>query len=76
MLEQESKFYKDHESELLEQYKGRWILLVKDGVYGDYDNLSQAYHTGVKELGLGNFMIQQVEEQENLVQRFYSRVYV
>ena len=72
MLEQERAYYKQHEVELLEQYKGRWILLTGDSLYGAYDTQKQAYDAGVNELGLGEFMIQEVEDEEKLIQKFYS----
>ena len=72
MLEQERAYYKQHQFELLEKYKGRWILLTGDSLYGVYDTQKQAYDTGVGKLGLGKFMIQEVEDEEKLTQKFYS----
>ncbi|MEM9423871.1 MAG: hypothetical protein AAF975_03665 [Spirochaetota bacterium] len=76
MLEREWAYYKEHETEFLGKYKGQWIVISGEQVSGSHESQEEAYESGVKDFGLGHFMIQQVEEPEKLIQRFYSRVRV
>ncbi|WGK69374.1 hypothetical protein P0082_00525 [Candidatus Haliotispira prima] len=75
MLETERNYYKQNQTEMLEKYRGQWFVISGESVR-PYDNRGQAYDSGVKDYGLGKFLIQQVEEEEKLIQRFYSRAIV
>lgn len=76
MLEKEIQFYRKNQADLLERFKGRWLVITGETIHGDYETNAMAYEAGVKELGLGHFLIQLVEEENKLIRRFYSRVYV
>ncbi len=36
MLEKEFKYYLDHQKDLIEKYKGRYVVIRNDEVIGDY----------------------------------------
>jgi hypothetical protein len=76
MLEREYKFYQDNKAELLQRYRGRWIVISEEKIIGDYSTKEEAYKAGEELAGLGNFLMQQVLEDEQIIQRFYSRIYL
>lgn len=75
MLEREYQYYKDHEADLVCQYKGKYIGIVGQDVVGSYDTEIEGYLDLKGRYGLGNFLLQQaVQDGENRTQRYYSRV--
>ncbi len=77
MLEKEYKYYEEHKKELLEKYKDRFIVIVNQKVISDYSSREEALSKTVEIYELGKFLIQKVTDQEDeIIQRFHSRVYV
>jgi hypothetical protein len=77
MLEKEYKYYEEHKKELLEKYKDRFIVIVNQKVISDYSSREEALSKTVEIYELGKFLIQKVTDQEEeIIQRFHSRVYV
>lgn len=77
MLEKEDKYYEEHKKELLEKYKDRFIVIVNQKVISDYSSREEALSKTVEIYELGKFLIQKVTDQEEeIIQRFHSRVYV
>ena len=58
MLEQEFKYYLDHQEELLPVYNGKYVMIAGKKVVGACDSIGEAYYKGKKEFGLGNFLVQ------------------
>ena len=58
MLDNEFKFYLDHQEELLPTYSGKYVMIVGNKVVGAYDTIGEAYYRGKSEFGLGNFLVQ------------------
>ena len=48
MLEKEFKYYKDHQSELIEKYNGKFIVIRGEQIVGIYDTELEAYSTAKK----------------------------
>jgi hypothetical protein len=55
MLEAEFQYYLDHQSELVERYNGKFIVLKNEIVIGAYDSHSDAYSETLKREELGTF---------------------
>jgi len=73
MIDTLFKFYLDNQTELVERYRGKYIVITKDGVVGAYDSEPQGYYESVKQYGLGNFMIQLCTPgDEAYSQHYYS----
>jgi len=73
MLDQEFKYYQDHQNELVKLYKDKHIVIVGEQVVGAYDNELSAYLDAKEKYGLGNFLIQLCEPGiENYTQMFHS----
>lgn len=77
VLKKEFEFYKKNQKNLVDQYEGKFLIIKDQKVMHVCDAEIEAYILGEKEYGLGNFLIQKVENgEENYSQTFYSRVMV
>ncbi len=77
MLETEYEYYQNNKDELLKQYNGKIIVIIGNNVIGDYNKKNEAIIATKKKHKLGTFLVQKVSTEENdQIQRFYSRVYV
>jgi hypothetical protein len=75
MLDAEYKYYIDHQQELLQLYKGRFIVIKDKTVVGDYDSQAAAYLNSIKKFELGTFIIQECTEgNSGYTQTYHSRV--
>ena len=75
MLRREFQYYLDNQSELVERYNGRVLVIVGEDVIGDYDNETEAYFMTEKNHELGTFLIQKCTPgKEAYTQTFRSRV--
>lgn len=75
MLEQEFQYYLSHQSELIEKYNGRFIVIVGESVIGDYTSEASAFFETEKTNEVGTFLIQYCEPGEGAyTQVFHSRV--
>lgn len=75
-LEKEFKYYLAHQSELVEKYNGKFIV-IKDGeVIGSYDNeLAAISDAQKKHHKVGTFLVQFVSPGDTAYkQSFHSRV--
>jgi len=68
MLENEWEFYENNRVELLEKYRGKYIVISGNKVVSAYDDENTAYFETVKTLPLGSFMIHHVMEEEEVYQ--------
>ncbi len=76
-LKNEFTYYKEHQSDLVAKYKGKFIVIKDQEVKGVYDSEIEAYQDASQKYALGTFLIQVVEEGEgSYSQSFYSRVSV
>lgn len=58
MLENEFNYYLDHQTELLPQYNGKYVVVVGNQVVGAYDDAEHAVHFSRKKYQPGTFLIQ------------------
>jgi len=74
-LKKEFKYYLDHQAELVEKYRGKFIVIKNSQVIGAYDTETQAIRDTQKTQELGTFLVQKCEEgNESYTQTFHSRV--
>ena len=73
-LKDEFEYYLAHQSELVDQYDGKFIV-IKDGeVIGVYEDELVAVTETQKEHKLGSFLVQKVEAGDaSYTQTFHSR---
>lgn len=74
-LDKEFEFYKSQQEELVKQYLGKFLIIKDQKVVGSFDTKLEAYNDGVKNYGLGNFLLQEcLPGEDNYTQTFHSRV--
>ena len=77
MLETEFRFYKEHQSELIEKYGEKYVVIVGEEVIGAYDTQTEAFDVASEEHEVGTFLIQFCTPgDEALTSVFHSRVVV
>ncbi len=75
MLEKDFQYYKDNQDKLLEQYDGKYIVIVNQDVVGRYDDEDVAYFDAEEKYGPGKFFLIKCEPgNESYTPRFHSRV--
>ncbi len=75
MLEKEYLYFKKHAMELRERYTGMFVVIVGESVDGAFPTAGEALSVTTQKHRLGTFLVQQVlENDEDYVQRFHSRV--
>lgn len=60
-LTKELRFFKEHQEELLEQYRGKVLVLRGQKVVGAYDTVLAAYLDAKAKHPPGSFMVQRCE---------------
>lgn len=75
MLEQEFLYYQQHQSELVNEYLNRAIVIKGNKVIGSYDTQKQAYLETIKTEKPGTFLIQLcVPGTNSTTQVYHSQV--
>lgn len=75
MLEQEFKYYLDHQDELVKKYNGKFLVIVNNEIVGAFDSKIEAYNKGKENHELGTFLIQRCSPgNADYTQTFHSRV--
>ncbi len=74
-LEKEFNYYLQHQKELIEKYKGKFIVIKDDAVIGAYESELEAVKETLKQHELGTFLVQKCEPgSESYTYTFHSRV--
>jgi len=74
-LEDDFKYYLEHQDEFVEQYDGRVLVIKNHKVLGDYDSEFEAVEETSKTEELGTFLVQKCEPGEDAyTATFHSRV--
>jgi hypothetical protein len=74
-LKKEFDFYISHQSELVEKYNGKFIVIKGETVLGSYDDMQSAVNDTKKSHALGTFLVQHVQAGSgSYTQNFHSRV--
>lgn len=75
MLENEFKYYLEHQNELVRKYDGRYLVVVGEAVVGDYATFSEALSAAQKDYEMGTFLIQKCTEgDKDYTAKYHSRV--
>jgi hypothetical protein len=74
-LQNDFKFYLDHQDEFVEKYNGKYIVIHNGVVVGDYDDDLTAVTEAQKSYEIGTFLVQKVSHGDTAYsQTFQSRV--
>jgi len=74
-LEKEFEYYIGHQDELVEKYKGKFVVIKDCRVIGAYDSQIEAVQESIKTHPMGTFLVQKCEPgKESYTQTFHSRV--
>lgn len=74
-LEELFNYYLNHQDDLVEEYNGKYIVIVNNEVVNAYDTEIDAYFDAESKYGLGNFLIQYCSKgDEAYTQTFTTRV--
>jgi len=67
--------YKEHQTELVQKYLGKHLLIVGDKVIDAYETYIATYDAGKEKYGSGNFLVQLCEPgQQSYTKRFHARI--
>lgn len=76
-LQEEFEYYLANQSELVDKYNGKFIVIVGHDVEGPYNSEVEAIEETTKKHKLGTFLVQKCEPgEEGYTQTFHSRVMV
>lgn len=74
-LEEQFRFYLEHQEELVKRYDGKYIVVKDYKVLGAYDSEAEAIRETTREHELGTFIVQKCEAGDDAyTQVFHSRV--
>jgi len=74
-LENEFKYFIEHQDELVKQYNGKFIVIKDLKVIGAYDSELEAIQKTAEKHELGTFLVQKCEPgSESYKQMYHSRV--
>jgi len=74
-LEKEFQYYLDHQDELVEKYKGKFIAIQNFEIIGVYNSELEAIQKTSQKYKLGTFLVQLVSAgTANYTQTYQSRV--
>lgn len=65
MLQQELDYFIANQDQLVQQYRGRILVLKDQAVVGVYDTLLEAYFAALRQFTPGTFMLQRCEPGED-----------
>lgn len=76
MFEREYKYFLDHQTELIEKYDGKVVVIVGEELVGVYETIADAVAESVKKYEPGTFMVQEVAANpDDLVEKFHTAVF-
>ena len=74
-LEKDFQYYLEHQTELVKDYKGKYLVIKDQKVIGVFDSQADAYNETQKEHEVGTFLIQLCElGKDSYTQTYHSRV--
>lgn len=75
MLDKEFKYYLDHQTELVEKYNGKFLVIKDEEIIGTYDSEDVAYFKTEENHSPGTYLIQFCEAgEDSYTQSYHSRV--
>ena len=74
MLEKEFEYYLSHQKELVNQYNGKFLVIIGEEVVGVYNSYEEAITESQKKYEIGKFLIQECLPGEgSYTQTFHTR---
>lgn len=74
-LEKQFKYFLDHQSELVQQFNGKVVIIANEKVEGPFDSELEALASAKVKHKLGEFLVQKIEPgADSYTQTFRSRV--
>lgn len=74
MLEKEFKYYIDNQTELVEKYQGKFLVIKGENIVDVYESFEEAVIEAQKKYDLGTFLIQQcLPGEDSYTQTFHTR---
>ena len=73
VLEKQYKYFKDNESEIIEQHPGMYVVIHDYAVAGAFKNELDALEYGRENFELGTFLVQRCSPGAD-IQTFHTRV--
>lgn len=67
-LQKQYDYFRRNMSSLLEDYKGKYLVISEALDVNAFDTISEAYQFGARTYGLGNFLLQECDEEADKVQ--------
>lgn len=67
------RFYKKNLESFKKTHLNKWLLIAEEKLQGAFDGQQEAYNKWVKSFGLGNFIVHQCLEKEE-ISVFFSKV--
>ncbi len=75
MLEKEFNFYLNNQDKLVQDYEGKYLVIIEEEIVGVFNSDEEAYFESEKKYEAGTFLIQFCEAGDNsYTQSFHSRV--
>lgn len=62
MIDKNFEWYQENYQDLYKKYPEKFLIIANEKVEGAFDTLDDAYVFGVKEIWLGNFLLQKCED--------------
>jgi hypothetical protein len=74
MLEKEFKYYLDHQSELVKEYNGQFLVIIGEKIIGHFNSFEEALFDSQKKYEPGTYLIQQcLKGEDSYTQTFHTR---
>lgn len=73
-LDADFDYYVKHQSELVDKYDGKYIVIVDQNVFGAYDTLDEAFNEASRNFRPGEFFLHQVGDGKDNYSTTVSRV--
>ncbi len=75
MLEKEFKYYLHNQDKFVQEYEGKYLVIIGEEIVGVYNSDEEAYFESEKKYTPGTFLIQFCEAGDSsYTQSFHSRV--
>ena len=62
----EVAFFEKKEAELLKKYKGQFVLIKGEEIFGAFPDQQAAFRAGIRRFGLETFLVRQVVESRSV----------
>lgn len=67
-LQKQYEFFRQNMSSFIKDYEGKYLVISESLEVKVFDSIADAYSFGAKHYGLGNFLLQECNEEADKVQ--------